>query len=107
MQDSTTYGAELAALDRRIEMFRTQLFPLAQLERRTAQQMHTVYCLAHASTIQLHVMFAQQNSVSRAKCLDAATAILRAGTAARVQNTVPYIEPALGVCSLCRLRLAY
>jgi hypothetical protein len=99
MQVPTAYGAELTALDRRIEVFRrTQLFPLAEVERHMALQMYTIHCLAHASTIQLHAVFSQQNEVSRAKCLDAATEILRADVAAQVQNTVSYIEPALGVC---------
>jgi hypothetical protein len=91
-------------------MFRAHLPPLAPLERRAAQQLHTVHCLAHAATIQLHAAFARQDATSRAKCLDAATAILRVGATAQVHNCAPYIEPALGVCYfiiISPVRLAY
>ncbi|KAI0058715.1 hypothetical protein BV25DRAFT_1810255 [Artomyces pyxidatus] len=85
----STFYADFVSVDQRIEDFKSQLFPLENMDHMSqdvVRLMHLTFCLAHASTIQLHAAFAQQNTASRSKCLAAGTAIVRANAAVRVHE---------------------
>jgi hypothetical protein len=66
---------------------------------------HLAYCLSNGATIQLHATFSSQNTGSRAKCLSAAIAMVRANQAARLQEYA-CLGPMLGV-SLCCSFVSY
>lgn len=81
------FYTEFLSLDQRIEDFKSQLMPLVNVDMTTEfdslRSLHIVHCLAHAATIQLHSPFADQNQNSRAKSLNAALGIVRAGAESR------------------------
>ncbi|TFY79583.1 hypothetical protein EWM64_g4429 [Hericium alpestre] len=94
-----TFYTNFVSMDQRIEEFKTQLYPLDNLEHVAAdvvRTVHTIHCLANAASIQLHAAFAQQNAASRLKCLDAARAIVRANAAARAYE-FSVVNPILGI----------
>lgn len=81
------FYTEFLSLDQRIEDFKSQLVPLANLDFATdfdqLRSLHIVHCLAHAATIQLHGPFADQNQNSRVKSLGAAMGIVHANAESR------------------------
>ncbi|KAA1475082.1 hypothetical protein DENSPDRAFT_841812 [Dentipellis sp. KUC8613] len=86
------------SIDQRIEEFKGQLYLLENIDHSDSDVLrttHTSHCLAHAATIQLHSVFAQQNAASRNKCLAAGTAIVRANAIVRAYE-FPVINPILG-----------
>ncbi|KAI0311531.1 hypothetical protein OF83DRAFT_750494 [Amylostereum chailletii] len=109
LQNMNSYYAEFVALDQRIDEFKGQMPPLTNLEQLppvAVEYMHGIHCLANAATIQLHSAFAQQNAASRAKCLAAGTAILRANLAVRVHD-FPYLNPTIASmwAAVCRVMI--
>lgn len=92
---SEAHTAQLFALSGRIDEFSAKLLPLLHLSPYAVAQMHAVHCLTHGASIQLHAPFTQQVYESRAKCLDATSAILHANVTANVQG-FPFINPIIG-----------
>jgi hypothetical protein len=97
IQNLGSFYSEFVAVDQRIDEFKSQLIPIDQVSSRNVPLVHLAYCLSNGATIQLHATFSTQNTGSRAKCLSAAMAMVRANQAARVQES-KYANPILGVC---------
>ncbi|TFY77369.1 hypothetical protein EWM64_g6642 [Hericium alpestre] len=98
-QTANTYYADFVAIDQRIEEFKEQLYSLENLPQVSSdvvRTMHTIHCLTHAATIQLHAAFSQRNAASRNRCFASAKAIMEANAAVQVHNFL-IINPILGV----------
>ncbi|KAH8993400.1 hypothetical protein EDB92DRAFT_399742 [Lactarius akahatsu] len=80
-----SYYSDFVAVDQRIDEFKSRLTPIERV----------ALCLSNGATIQLHATFCLQNTASRAKCLSAALAIVRASQAAPAHERV-YTSPILG-----------
>jgi hypothetical protein len=91
-----SYYSEFVAVDQRIDEFKARLTPVGSVPEPSALVVHLAHCLTNGATIQLHSTFCLQNTGSRAKCLSAALAIVRANQAAPVHERV-YTSPILGV----------
>lgn len=103
IQNIGSFYSDFVAVDQRIDEFKSQLTPIDRVSGHSVPLVHLAYCLSNGATIQLHATFSSQNTGSRAKCLSAATAIVRANQAAHVQESA-YTSPILGVSlSLPRL----
>jgi len=103
IQNIGSFFSELVAVDQRIDEFKSQLTPFDRVSSQNGPLVHLAYCLSNGATIQLHATFSSQNTGSRAKCLSAAMAIVRANQAAHIQDYT-YCSPILGVspCSSFR-----
>ena len=96
-----SYYSEFVAVDQRIDEFKSRLTPVVgSAPDPSAQAVHLAHCLSNGATIQLHATFCLQNTASRAKCLSAAMAIVRANQAAPAHERV-YTSPILGVRISC------
>ena len=91
-----SYYSEFVAVDQRIDEFKARLTPVGSVPEPSQQVVHLANCISNGATIQLHSTFCLQNTGSRAKCLSAALAIVRANQAAPVHERV-YTSPILGV----------
>lgn len=91
-----SYYSEFVAVDQRIDEFKARLTPVGSVPEPSQQVVHLANCISNGATIQLHSTFCLQNTGSRAKCLAAALAIVRANQAAPVHDRV-YTSPILGV----------
>jgi hypothetical protein len=96
IQNFGSFYSDFVAVDQRIDEFKSQLTPIDRVSSHNAPLVHLAYCLSNGATIQLHATFSSQNTASRAKCLSAAMAIVRANQAAHVQEYA-YTSPILGV----------
>jgi hypothetical protein len=94
IQNIGSFYSDFVAVDQRIDEFKRQLTPIDRVSSQNVLLLHLAYCLSNGATIQLHAAFSSQNTGSRAKCLSAAMAIVRANQAAHVQE---YANPILGV----------
>jgi hypothetical protein len=94
-----TFYSDFVAIDQRIDEFKSQLTPVDRVSSHNVSLVHLAYCLSNGATIQLHATFSSQNTASRAKCLSAAMAMVRANQAAHAQESV-YTNAILGV-SFC------
>jgi hypothetical protein len=99
IQNIGSFYSDFVAVDQRIDEFKPQLTPIDRVSSQNVPLLHLAYCLSNGATIQLHATFSSQNTGSRAKCLSAAMAIVRANQAAHVQEYV-FTSPILGV-SVC------
>lgn len=95
IQNIGSFYSDFVAVDQRIDEFKPQLTPIDRVSSQNVPLLHLAYCLSNGATIQLHATFSSQNTGSRAKCLSAAMAIVRANQAARVQEYV-FSSPILG-----------
>ena len=89
LPDAAGFYADFIALDTRIEEFKAALPPTATLSNLSVanrQRLHATHCITQCASIQLHAAFANQNSTSRTKCLDAGLTIVRTAAAARVSE---------------------
>ena len=100
IQNIGSFYSDFVAVDQRIDEFKPQLTPIDRVSSQNVPLLHLAYCLSNGATIQLHATFSSQNTGSRAKCLSAAMAIVRANQAAHVQEYV-FTSSILGV-SVCR-----
>ena len=91
-----SYYSDFVAVDQRIDEFKARLTPVGSVPDPSTQAVHLAHCLSNGATIQLHSTFCLQNTASRAKCLSAAMAIVRANQAATAHERV-YTSPILGV----------
>ncbi|KAH9021814.1 hypothetical protein EDB84DRAFT_520380 [Lactarius hengduanensis] len=80
-----SYYSDFVAVDQRIDEFKSRLTPIERV----------ALCLSNGATIQLHATFCLQNTASRAKCLSAALAIVRASQTTPAHERV-YTSPILG-----------
>jgi len=96
IQNIGSFYSDFVAVDQRIDEFKSQLTPIDRVSSHNVPLVHLAYCLSNGATLQLHATFSSQNTASRAKCLSAATAIVRANQAAHVQESA-YTSPILGV----------
>ncbi len=96
IQNIGSFYSDFVAVDQRIDEFKSQLTPIDQVSSQNVPLVHLAYCLSNGATIQLHATFSSQNTGSRAKCLSAAMAIVRANQAAHVPEYV-FTSPILGV----------
>jgi hypothetical protein len=96
IQNIGSFYSDFVAVDQRIDEFKSQLTPIDRVSSHNVPLVHLAYCLSNGATIQLHATFSSQNTGSRAKCLSAATAIVRATQAAHVQESA-YTSSILGV----------
>jgi hypothetical protein len=96
IQNFGSFYSDFVAVDQRIDEFKLQLIPLDRVSGHSVPLVHLAYCLSNGATIQLHATFCSQNTGSRAKCLSAAMAIVRANQAVHVQDYT-YTCPILGV----------
>ena len=96
-----TFYSDFVAIDQRIDEFKSQLTPIDRVSSNDVSLVHLAYCLSNGATIQLHATFSSQNTASRAKCLSAAMAMVRANQAAHAQESV-YTNAILGV-SFCQV----
>jgi len=90
-----SFYSDFVAVEQRIDEFKSQLTPLDRVPSHHVPLVHLAYCLSNGATIQLHATFSSQNTGSRAKCLSAAMAIVRANQAAHVQQ-YNSLSPILG-----------
>ncbi|KAH9969300.1 hypothetical protein BGW80DRAFT_1438183 [Lactifluus volemus] len=90
-----TFYSDFVAIDQRIDEFKSQLTPVDRVPSHNVSLVHLAYCLSNGATIQLHATFSSQNTASRAKCLSAAMAMVRANQAAHAQDSV-YTNAILG-----------
>ncbi|KAI0279936.1 hypothetical protein BGY98DRAFT_966524 [Russula aff. rugulosa BPL654] len=88
IQNIGSFYSDFVAADQRIDEFKRQLTPIDRVSSQNVPLLHLAYCLCNGATIQLHATFSSQNTGSRAKCLSAAMAIVRANQAAQVQEYV-------------------
>jgi len=95
IQNIGSFYSDFVAVDQRIDEFKSQLTPIDRVSSHNVPLVHLAYCLSNGATLQLHATFSSQNTASRAKCLSAATAIVRANQAAHVQESA-YTSPILG-----------
>ena len=96
IQNIGSFYSDFVAVDQRIDEFKSQLTPFDRVSSQNVPLLHLAYCLANGATIQLHATFSSQNTGSRAKCLSAAIAMVRANQAAHVQEYT-YTNSMLGV----------
>ena len=96
IQNFRSFYSDFVAVDQRIDEFKSQLTPLDRVSAHSVPLVHLAYCLSNGATIQLHATFSSQNTGSRAKCLSAALAIVRANQGAQAQEYA-YTSPILGV----------
>jgi hypothetical protein len=95
-QNIGSFYSDFVAIDQRIDEFKSQLTPIDRVSSQNVPLVHLAYCLSNGATIQLHATFSTQNTGSRAKCLSAAMAMVRANQAAHVQEYT-CTSPMLGV----------
>ena len=105
IQNFGSFYSDFVAVDQRIDEFKAQLTPIDRVSSQKVPLIHLAYCLSNGATIQLHATFSSQNTGSRAKCLSAAIAMVRANQAARLQEYA-CLSPMLGV-SLCYSLVSY
>ena len=101
-----SFYSDFVAVEQRIDEFKSQLTPLDRVPSHHVPLVHLAYCLSNGATIQLHATFSSQNTGSRAKCLSAAMAIVRANQAAHVQQYTS-LSPILGVSFGYSLRISH
>ncbi|KAH9033705.1 hypothetical protein EDB83DRAFT_2417663 [Lactarius deliciosus] len=90
-----SYYSDFVAVDQRIDEFKSRLTPIERVPDPNVQAVLLAHCLSNGATIQLHATFCLQNTASRAKCLSAALAIVRASQTTPAQERV-YTSPILG-----------
>jgi hypothetical protein len=100
IQNIGSFYSDFVAVDQRIDEFKVQLTPFDRVSSQNVPLVHLAYCLSNGATIQLHATFSSQNTGSRAKCLSAAIAMVRANRAAHVQEYT-FTSPMLGVSLRC------
>ena len=86
IQNFASFYSDFMAVDQRIDEFKAQLTPIDRVSGQKIPLVHLAYCLCNGATIQLHATFSSQNTGSRAKCLSAAIAMVRANQVAHVQE---------------------
>ena len=96
IQNIGSFYSDFVAVDQRIDEFKSQLTPIERVPGHSIPLMHVAHCLSSGATIQLHATFSSQNTASRAKCLSAAMAMVRANQAAHAHEFV-YTNSILGV----------
>lgn len=96
IQNLGSFYSDFVAVDQRIDEFKSQLTPINRVSGHNVSLVHLACCLSNGATIQLHATFSSQNTGSRAKCLSAAMAIVRANQAAHVQEHT-FTSPIFGV----------
>jgi hypothetical protein len=101
IQNVGSFYSDFVAIDQRIDEFKSQLAPIERVPNHNVSLVHLAYCLSNGATIQLHATFSSQNTASRAKCLSAAMAMVRANQAAHAQESI-HTNAILGVsCHPC------